>query len=127
LDIAKRARPDWTFLPAPAIGAPTAELVLSFEVLIHQETLAAYLALIKYLAEKTERILLVSGYEEETESIRQNPMLFYYEPPSLSLARTERFESITIVGRHSDVVIFRCVARSLRTTWRRFIWPLARH
>jgi SAM-dependent methyltransferase len=127
LEIARRARPDWTFLPAPAISAPAAELVLCFEVLIHQETLGAYLALIKYVAEKTERILLVSGYEEETESIRQNPMLFYYEPLSLSLARTERFESITIVGRHSDVVIFRCAARSLRTTWRRFISPVARY
>jgi hypothetical protein len=110
LDIAKRVRPDWTFLPAPAIGAPAAELVLCFEVLIHQETLGAYLALIKYLAEKTERILLVSGYEDETESIRQNPMLFYYEPLSLSLARTGRFESVTVVGHHTDVVIFRCEA-----------------
>jgi SAM-dependent methyltransferase len=127
LDIAKRARPDWTFISAPAISAPAAELVLCFEVLIHQETLGAYLALVECLAEKTEKILLVSGYEEETESIRQNPMLFYYEPLSLSLARTERFESITIVGHHSDVVIFRCAARSLRTTWRRFIWPLARY
>jgi hypothetical protein len=126
LDIAKRTRPDWTFLPAPAIGAPAAELVLCFEVLIHQETLSAYLALIKYLAEKTEGSLLVSGYEEETQSIRENPMLFYYEPLSLSLARTQRFEAITIVGRHSDVVIFRCKARSLRTKWRRFIGSLAR-
>jgi hypothetical protein len=53
-------------------------------------------------------------------------MLFYYEPLSLSLARTQRFEAITIVGRHSDVVIFRCTARSLRTKWRRFIGSLAR-
>ena len=56
LEIAKRARPDWTFFPAPATGAPAAELVLCFEVLIHQETFAAYLGLIKYLAEKTERV-----------------------------------------------------------------------
>ena len=48
--------------------------------------------------------MLGSGYEEETESIRQNPMLFYYEPLSVSLARTRR-QSITVVGHHSDVVI----------------------
>jgi Methyltransferase domain len=111
LEIAKQARPDWTFFPAPAMNAPAAELVLCFEVLIHQEALGKYLDLIKYLAEKTEKILLVSGYEEETESIRQNPMLSYYEPLSLSLRRTGRFESITAVGHHSDVVIFRCEAR----------------
>ena len=70
------------------MNAPAAELVLCFEVLIHQETLGQYLDLIKYLTEKTERILIVSGYEEETQSIRQNPMLFFYEPLSVSLART---------------------------------------
>ena len=42
LEIAKRARPDWTFFPAPAMNVPGAELVLCFEVLIHQETLGQY-------------------------------------------------------------------------------------
>jgi hypothetical protein len=111
LEIAKRARPDWTFFIAPAVNAPNAELVLCFEVLIHQEILDQYLDLIKYLTDKTERILIVSGYEEETQSIRQNPMLFYYEPLSVSLARSGRFQSITIAGHHSDVVIFRCEAQ----------------
>jgi hypothetical protein len=114
LEIAKRARPDWTFFPAPARNAPGAELVLCFEVLIHQDTLGQYLDLIKYLAEKTESTLLVSGYEEETDSIRRNPMLFYYEPLSVSLERTGRFQSITVVGHHSDVVIFRCETRRLK-------------
>ena len=108
LNIAKRARPDWTFLPAPAQDTPAAELVLCFEVLIHQESSAAYLKLIDYLAEKTRRILLVSGYEADSDAIRQNPMLFFHEPLSLSLARTGKFESVTIVGHHSEVVIFRC-------------------
>jgi hypothetical protein len=111
LEIAKSARPDWTFFTTPAVNAPTAELVLCFEVLIHQETLGQYLDLIKFLAERTDSTLLVSGYEEETDQIRENPMLFYYEPLSISLQRTRRFKSITVVGRHSDVVIFRCEAR----------------
>jgi hypothetical protein len=111
LETAKRKRPDWTFLPAPAPDAPVAELVLCFEVLIHQESPAAYLALIDYLAEKTWKVLLVSGYEEGGEAIRQNPMLFFHEPLSLSLARTTKFASITVIGHHTDVVIFRCEAR----------------
>ncbi len=111
LEIAKRARPDWTFLQAPALNASPAEMVLCFEVLIHQESLAAYHQLIHYLAEKTQRVLLVSGYEEESESIRSNSMLFFYEPLSRSLKKTGKFESVEAVGRHTDVTIFRCETR----------------
>ena len=111
LEIAKRARPDWTFVQAPALNASPAELVLCFEVLIHQESLTGYHQLIHYLAEKTQRILLVSGYERESESIRSNSMLFFYEPLSRSLEKTGKFESVEAVGRHTDVTIFRCETR----------------
>ena len=109
LDVAKRARPDWTFLRAPAEDAPPSDFVLCFEVLIHQETLENYRAVIDYLVHKTEGTLLVSGYDTCTEAIRDNPMLFFHERLSESLTR--RFRSVTIVGTHSDVVIFRCKAK----------------
>jgi len=112
LELAKLARPDWTFLQAPCPQARASELVLCFEVLIHQKSASTYHALIGYLAEKTERVLLVSGYETDTEAIRSNPMLSFHEPLSSSLKRTGKFESIEIVGRHTDVTIFRCVARA---------------
>ena len=108
LEIAKHARPDWTFLQAPALNAPPAELVFCFEVLIHQESLTAYRQLIDYLADKTQKILLVSGYEETTEAIRSNPILFFYEPLSSSLRKTGKFVSVEAIGRHTDVTIFRC-------------------
>jgi 2-polyprenyl-3-methyl-5-hydroxy-6-metoxy-1,4-benzoquinol methylase len=38
LEIAQLARPDWSFKLAPAADAPAAEMVICFEVLIHQET-----------------------------------------------------------------------------------------
>ena len=116
LEAAKRKRPDWTFLQAPAADAAVAELVLCFEVLIHQESLAAYLRLIDYLAEKTRSVLLVSGYEEDSEPIRQNPMLFFHEPLSLSLARTNKFESVRVIGHHTDVAIFRCEVHGATVT-----------
>ena len=111
LGIAKLARPDWTFLLAPAKDAPPCDLVLCFEVLIHQETVEAYRAVIDYLVGKTEGALLVSGYEACTEAIRDNPMVFFYEPLSESLSRSGKFKSITVAGTHSDVVIFRCAAK----------------
>ena len=111
LEIAKRARPDWTFLQAPALNASSAELVICFEVLIHQESLTAYHQLIHYLAEKTQTILIVSGYEEESKSIRSNSMLFFYEPLSRSLKKTGKFDSVEAIGRHTDVTVFRCETR----------------
>ncbi len=108
LEIAKRSRPDWTFLRAPAKDAPPSEFVLCFEVLIHQKTKEAYRAVIDYLAEKTEGVLLVSGYDACTEAISNNPMVFFHEALSESLKRTGKFQSVNIVGNHSDVVIFRC-------------------
>jgi SAM-dependent methyltransferase len=116
LETAKCKRPDWVFLLAPAPDAPAAELVLCFEVLIHQGSPAAYFKLIDYLAEKTGGALLVSGYEQDSEAIRLNPMLFFHEPLSVSLARTGKFESIKVIGHHSDVTIFRCDVRGATVT-----------
>lgn len=116
LENARQIWPDCEFLPAPAKDAPVSEVVLCFEVLIHQETSENYYRVIDYLGEKTQKVLLVSGYEEETEAIRQNPMLFFYEPLSTSLARTGKFKSITPVGHHRDIAVLRCEVASPKQT-----------
>lgn len=108
LAIAIERRPDWTFLEAPARDALSAELVLCFEVAIHQKTNHAYNDLMDFLASKTEQTLIVSGYDDLTDSIAANHMLYYYEPLHESLRATGRFSSIKKIGAHSDVVIYRC-------------------
>jgi SAM-dependent methyltransferase len=108
LAIAAEARPDWTFIQAPAPEVTPAELVICFEVAIHQETESDYRRLIAYLAERTERTLIVSGYDEANPAIAANHMLFFHEPLRRSLADTGRFSSIRRIGAHSDVVIYRC-------------------
>ena len=40
-------------------------------------------------------------------------MLFFHEPLSESFAKTGRFNSIREIGRHTDVVIYRCDVWSL--------------
>ncbi len=106
--IASRARPDWTFLEAPAPDAPRSEFVLCLEVAIHQETREAYLDLIQYLAEKTRKTLIVSGYDEALDHIAGNHMLFFHEPLFETLANTRRFSSVKRIGAHSDVIVYRC-------------------
>lgn len=111
LTIAHNARPDWRFelLNAGENGhLPSKELVLCFEVLIHQNTRASYDALVGFLAQHTEKTLIVSGYEHDYDARHSNSMLFYYEPLEVSLRRTGKFRTIRKIGEHSDVSIYRC-------------------
>ncbi|MGH6857562.1 MAG: hypothetical protein ACRECP_07970 [Methylocella sp.] len=108
LEIAQLARPDWSFRLAPAADAPAAEMVICFEVLIHQETDEAYRVLIDFLAQKTIGSLLVSGFAANHDSIRNSPMVFFYEPLPASLRRTGRFRAIRQIGAHTNVAVYRC-------------------
>ncbi|UDL95246.1 class I SAM-dependent methyltransferase [Lichenihabitans sp. PAMC28606] len=108
LALAIAARPDWTFLMAPAADAKPAELVLCFEVAIHQETAQSYHDLINYLISRALKTLIVSGYDEATDEITANHMTFFYESLHKSLDATGHFKSIRQIGHHSSVVVYRC-------------------
>ena len=111
LERAARSRPDWTFRPMQwddASIAP-ADFVLCMEVLIHQPTAAGYHRLIDFLARKTKRKLIVSGFESDS-SVGNNHMLFYYEPLQTSLERSGRFRRVEKIGAHTTVAIYRCIA-----------------
>lgn len=115
LAIAADRRPDWKFSEAPAYDAAPAEIVLCFEVTIHQQTEQSYRDLIWFLANKTRRTLIVSGYEELTDKIAANHMLYFYEPLRQSLEATGKFSLISKIGSHSDVAIYRCAVRTPST------------
>jgi hypothetical protein len=87
--------------------------VLCFEVLIHQYDLAEYQNIVRFVAGRARQTLIVSGYENNTASIKGNAMLFFHEPLSKGLAKIGRFNSIREIGRHTDVVIYRCDVWSL--------------
>ena len=103
--IARARRPDWTFQPMAGQSLPVCDAVLCFEVLIHQESAAAYHALVALLARHTAKTLFVSGYEHKANPTQ---MVFFHEPLSQSLAATGRFRTVTAIGTHSDVVVYRC-------------------
>jgi hypothetical protein len=108
LELARLARPEWVFRNGLPPDVPSADMVLCFEVLIHQETLAAYRALLAYLAAKTARTLLVSGFDSDPDPRRTHPMVFFYEPLGESLGRLAGFRTMELIGRHSGVVVYRC-------------------
>lgn len=108
LATARRARPDWEFRLAPAPDVAPADLVLCFEVLIHQRTADAYRDLVEFLASRTRRTLLVSGFDSGSELVDANPILFFHEPLAESLRRTGRFGDIRRIGSHTGVTVYRC-------------------
>ncbi|MDR8732329.1 hypothetical protein [Burkholderia pseudomultivorans] len=112
IETAQHVRPDWEFRHVgrthrhePSFNRET---VLCFEVLIHQRSEADYRALIRFLAECTDRTLLVSGYGGDYEGRAANSMIFFYEPLDESLRKTGKFRSVQAVGSHTDVTVFRC-------------------
>lgn len=105
---AAAARPDWTFVRAPSTDVRPAEMVLCFEVAIHQETAGDYQDLIRFVAEKTQRTLIISGYDDSNDEIAANHMLFFYQPLRRSLEEVGKFSSIRQIGQHTTVVIYRC-------------------
>jgi hypothetical protein len=109
---AKCMRPDWEFRHLErGHGAEPAfcrETVLCFEVLIHQRSEVDYRALIRFLAECTDRTLLVSGYGADYEGRAGNSMVYFYEALDESLRKTGKFRSVRSVGSHTDVTVFRC-------------------
>jgi hypothetical protein len=107
LDAARAKRPDWQFLAASSDVAP-AEFVICFEVLIHQPSQEEYKHLVEFVAEKTERRLIVSGYDAVGDHVASNHMIYFHEPLRQSPECTGRFSSIQQIGGHSDVVIYRC-------------------
>jgi hypothetical protein len=110
LELARRKRPDWEFRLGLDPDAEPAEMVLCFEVLIHQPAPRAYRELVGYLAAKTRRSLIVSGYDAGDDAIERNPMVFFHEPLETSLRATGRFASVERIGSHTGVVVYRCEA-----------------
>ncbi|WP_313534239.1 class I SAM-dependent methyltransferase [Sphingomonas sp.] len=110
LDVARSKRPDWQFMLAP-YDAPCADFVICLEVLIHQRSQSEYRQLIEYVAQRTLRRLIISGYDAQGDHVAANHMIFFHEPLSLSLKATGRFSSIQQIGSHSDVGIYRCDVR----------------
>ena len=87
---------------------PAADFVLCFEVLIHQHDISDYRKVISFASERTNRTMLISGYAANNDAISHNTMVFFHEALADSLARTGKFSSITEIGYHTDVVIYRC-------------------
>ncbi|MDO3387345.1 class I SAM-dependent methyltransferase [Gilvimarinus sp. SDUM040013] len=105
LHVAKRKRPEWFFIEGNPldIELETSELVLCFDVLIHQPTFIAYIALIGRLLSLTGRNLVLSGYNQKPW--HSSEITFYYEPISTTIQRLAPTAEIEIVAGYRDTTV----------------------
>ena len=104
LEIAQSKRPDLAFQLSQQSDWPSKQMVLCFEVAIHQTNFQNYENFLKKVIGVTEKTLIISGYENKLP----DHMVYFYEPISETLNRLGNFKQIKKIGAHSDVIIFRC-------------------
>lgn len=104
----RQLRPQWQFLREDLAGAYTpdpAELVLCFDVLIHQKTRQAYEAILSKALAAAERVALVSGYSRADHGWK----VFFHEPLEQSIRRLCPRAEVTHVTTYRETDLFRVV------------------
>jgi 2-polyprenyl-3-methyl-5-hydroxy-6-metoxy-1,4-benzoquinol methylase len=83
-----------------------AEVVICLDVLLHQDNLKDYNELIRFIADKAEKRLIVSGYGAK-ENIDKSAMCRFYEDLRTSLEKTGKFARIFKIAeyRNLDVLV----------------------
>ena len=106
IKIARQKRPDWNFFLLDGdrhAQIPQADMVICFEVLIHQPDFSSYQQLIDFLVAQTHHKLIVSGYTKAQPHHQSNHMVNFHESLIDSLERKQLFSHIEVIGEHSDV------------------------
>lgn len=105
LKIARKRYPGGIFLNhEDRANAPAAEFVVCLDVAIHQETREKYFDLINFLASKTDKTLIISGYNNDIAD--NSNMCFFYENIYESLKNTDMFKYIFKIGEYRNVDIY---------------------
>jgi 2-polyprenyl-3-methyl-5-hydroxy-6-metoxy-1,4-benzoquinol methylase len=105
LKIAKEKFPDgFYFNYRDREKIPICDLVVCFDVTIHQETREKYLNLIKFLISKTGNSLIISGYDNNVSD--NSNMCFFYENIDVSLRNTGSFKYVFKIGEYRGVGVY---------------------
>lgn len=104
----KQLHPDWQFvcedLAGKYVPAP-AELVLCFDVLIHQRSRQAYEAILSKALTAAERVALISGYSHREHGWK----VFFHEPIADSIRRLLPHAKVDHLAEYRATDLFRVV------------------
>lgn len=104
----RRLRPDWRFIEGDFLKLHESlelfgDLVICFDVLIHQQNLLAYNQFVKCLFQSTLRVGIVSGFEDKPRAEFTSEITFYHEPLTRTLEKVG-VRDMSIIGRYRDLV-----------------------
>lgn len=107
INTARQKRPDWLFHPGELSEAPVGshDVVVCFDVLIHQRTVAAYRSLVAHLARLGGQAVIVSGYNQPPWYTSE--ITFFHEPLTATLGRLAGFEHLELIGAYRDTTVVR--------------------
>ncbi|MEO8481492.1 MAG: class I SAM-dependent methyltransferase [Acidobacteriota bacterium] len=102
---ARAKRPDWLFHSGDLRDLPVGphDVVVCFDVLIHQRTLAAYRSLASQLVRLATRKVIVSGYNQPPWHTSE--MTFFHEPLTTTLGRLAGTGHLELIGGYRDATV----------------------
>ena len=107
IDLCKQKKPEWNFLLGDILqlNLDLADIVICFDVLIHQPSKQKYLDIVKKLSELCKDKLIVAAYN--TPPTFKSEITFYYESIFETMKNLKVFSEISVVGsyRDTDIVI----------------------
>lgn len=105
--MARKKRPDWLFHPGDLRDVPVGrhDVVVCFDVLIHQRTMAAYRSLVLQLARLADSTVIVSGYNQPPW--HTSDITFFHEPLTATLGRLAGVEHVELIGGYRDTTVAR--------------------
>lgn len=83
----------------------SAEVVICLDVLLHQDNPNDYYKLIQFIAEKTKKRLIVSGYASK-ENLDKSCMCIFHEDLRTSLEQTGKFARIFKLAQYRNLDVF---------------------
>ncbi|RJQ68727.1 MAG: class I SAM-dependent methyltransferase [Desulfobacteraceae bacterium] len=105
LELSKQKRPNGKYYHfSEKNNVSSADVVICLDVLIHQSKYDDYKDLINYLVEKTDKRLIVSGYNSET-ALDSSYMCYYFEDLKKSLDDSGAFVQVFTLAKYRNLEV----------------------
>ena len=105
LEICKKKKPEWSFLHTSIEdeAVPEADLIICFDVLIHQSTREDFDRLLNNMIRKAGKRLIIGAYNSKPKYT--SAITHYYEPVEDLIRKSNKFDEIAKVYEYRDVSV----------------------
>tara|TARA_R110000823_G_scaffold243818_1_gene367990 strand:+ start:9876 stop:12020 length:2145 start_codon:yes stop_codon:yes gene_type:complete len=105
LKISKKKRPDWKFENKRIVSSdvPEADLIMCFDVLIHQSKKEDFHEMVKSMVEKAKERLIIGAYNQPP--IFSSKITHFYNGILEEIKKHNKFDEIGIMGNYRDVSV----------------------